>query len=229
MRAPEALAVVPAVVQQERVDLRLPLDDQFFAEAIDGVDGLGGIEAAEVADVVPGVVVQERAVGMGPLAFEVGKEAAAQLALGHKADDRGDFKPFARLQGRAARQETADMPNLAPIDRHRMLYGEERRVGHHRRAVDAAAAAGGGQRNVDEEKLLDRDRLLNSLEGDLLAEVWRAFAEDCPPCGRHVSPCVAQFGDELLCPAGDRTGGRLPAGQQGPRPSVRRRWTFPTT
>ena len=101
-------------------------------------------------------------------------------------------------QGRASRQEAANVADLAAIDRQRMLDGEKRGIGDHRGAVDRAAAAGGGQRNVDENDFPDGDRPLAGDESDLLAEVRRAVAEDRPPRGVEIAVGTGQFDDKLL-------------------------------
>ncbi len=97
--APERAGGVPAIVHEEGVHVDITLADELFAEGVDAVKNVSGAEAPAVADVVPRVVVQEGAVGMRALLFNVSEEVSPQLAGARGADDGGEGDGFAGGKG----------------------------------------------------------------------------------------------------------------------------------
>lgn len=80
--------IVPAVVEEKRIELDAALFSQLAAEEVDAIECVGLAIGSEVAEIVPGVVVEKGAVGMGPLFLEVSEEIAAQLSGARHAEDR---------------------------------------------------------------------------------------------------------------------------------------------
>ncbi len=69
---PERLGIVPAVVEDHGVDDHAALLDQVVAAEANRLQAVRLVQGEGIpGDVVPGVVVQEGAVGMGPFALEV--------------------------------------------------------------------------------------------------------------------------------------------------------------
>ena len=79
MEVPQCLGIVPAVVEQEGVERHAALGVQLRLVGVDDRERDGFVVLVAVADVVPRVVVQERPIGMRPLALHVLEEAPPQL------------------------------------------------------------------------------------------------------------------------------------------------------
>ena len=90
------------------------------------------------------------------------------------------------------------MPDLAAIDRHRMLDGKKRRIGNNRRAIDRATGSRRCLRNINEHDFPDRDRRLASREGELLAKIGGAIAENSPPDDMQIAIGTCQLDRDLL-------------------------------
>src|SRR5581483_5444542 len=148
---PKGLVVVPAVIEQKGIHFDAAFLDQLVAENADDVESVFFVEFIEVTEVVPGVVMEERAIGMGPLAFEVGKKTAAELAFVEKADDGGASETLARLKGGAARHRTADVLAVGAIDRERMLCAKEHVVSDDGAAIDGSGGAGVGNPHIEQD------------------------------------------------------------------------------
>src|ERR1700690_325164 len=78
--------VVPTVIVKVRIESDAALDVKLVAEGIDHVQGTRLVVWSEIAEVVPGVVMQERAVGMGALALHVTQKIATELARRGRAN-----------------------------------------------------------------------------------------------------------------------------------------------
>ncbi len=95
---PGAGQVVPAVVEQEGIDLHPALDAQFFTEGMDTVQRIGFGIGGVIADIVPGIVVQEGAIGVGAFRLDIVEKVAAQLAGGTYTHNRGNGQALALAQ-----------------------------------------------------------------------------------------------------------------------------------
>ena len=104
VEAPEGVGIVPAVVEEERVELDVALDDELLAEGVDAIDGAGFVETIFIAEVVPGVVVEEGLVGARALGLDVGEEGAAQLTGLRGAEDGGVEDGLAGAQREVAEE-----------------------------------------------------------------------------------------------------------------------------
>src|SRR6516165_10207588 len=96
--------IVPAIVEQEAIEFDPALFVELFAESANGVDDLLFGVAIEVSEVVPGVVVQECAIGMGALEFDVTEEVAAKLRWMSDAEHGGVGNALFRFDGQFARE-----------------------------------------------------------------------------------------------------------------------------
>src|SRR5439155_3783500 len=88
MKPPQRVGIVPAVVEQKRIEVHTARLVQLAADRTDGVERRRLVELGEVADVVPRVVMKEGAVRMGTLTLEIGEEIAPQLSGRYGAHDR---------------------------------------------------------------------------------------------------------------------------------------------
>ena len=135
---PQPRRVVPAVVEQEGIHLHAACPDEVLAIRPDYRQRFGLGVWREIADVVPGVVVQERAERCCALVLQVSLEAAAQLTGRHCAEYGRIPRCHVRTQRQRAPQPHARVAADHPRLGHRVLEAEKRFVGDDRRAAHAA-------------------------------------------------------------------------------------------
>ncbi len=105
MKLPQRAGVVPAVIENHRVHDHTVLLDQVVAAETDGIQAVGLVQGKGVpSDVVPGVVVQEGAIGMCPLAFKVVEERPADLSGRRHAEHEALRQRLSAVQRRVAPQ-----------------------------------------------------------------------------------------------------------------------------
>src|SRR5665213_3675326 len=87
IEAPQRFGIIPAVIEEERIECNAALLVKFCTECIDRSERVGFGVLIEVTDIVPGVVVQESAIRVRTFAFDVCEEIATQLPWMCDADD----------------------------------------------------------------------------------------------------------------------------------------------
>src|ERR1017187_1829328 len=89
VKLPQRPVVVPTVVEEEGVQPHMPLLRQLRSNLIDRIKAFCLVKlAVGPGDVVPRIVMQKRPVKMGSFLFDVGQEAAPQLAVPRDARDK---------------------------------------------------------------------------------------------------------------------------------------------
>ncbi len=109
---PAPAKVVPAIVEQKRIDLHAARFTQLAADCVDALQRLLLRVRREVANVAPAVVVQKRAIRVSPLPFQIGGEVAPQLARAHYAGHGGVNQRPVLFQRQCALQSKADVVSV---------------------------------------------------------------------------------------------------------------------
>ncbi len=185
---PKRLGVIPTVVEDHRIHGDLMGADEVLADLMDGVEAIGFVEVEGApGDVVPGVVVEERSVRMGALAFDVVEEGAAHLAVGRHPDDEADREGFVGCEGGGAGEAAAPaarrgawiwrVPGVGILDTQEPVA----RDGRH--AIHGAHGLGEGERVGQPSDFVEGGVGLEGGEREFLAEVTRAVVEDGAPGG----------------------------------------------
>ena len=138
VEAPERVGIVPAIVEEIRVELYVPLDDELLAKCVDAVEGPGLGEAIFIAEVVPGVVVEEGLIGARALGFDVCEECSAELVGLRGSDDGGVGDGLAGAEREISEEGRADVAIGGGVDGERVLEAEVEVGVDDRRAFDGA-------------------------------------------------------------------------------------------
>jgi len=209
VEVPQRLGIVPAVVEQERVEPDAALGVQFSAEGLNDRERSGFVVFTEVPDVVPRVVMQERPVRMRPLTLDVFEEAPAQLVAKWRShpDHRRAGERRAGPERQLAHEGATHPRSCYAAIGERVLEAEEESAGHDRRPTHAPRDNRARQLEVEQPNFPDGHLRLGAPDRDLLTEVVRVVAQNGTPGGAQAARRISELDGDL--PAA------LPLGESG--------------
>jgi len=164
------------------------------AECADDGESVGFGVRSEIAEVVPGIVMKKRPVGVSALAFDIVKKSAAELTRGSDADDRGVGHLATGAQRQLPLESAEGAGGGDGALREGMLKAEEEISSDNRGTAHAAGDIRFWEGRINETDFMDGDILLLGFDGEFLANVIRPVAQFSAPENVDGRGLIGQFG-----------------------------------